>query len=125
MRVPDKIEEISKICKEKKISHIINNAYGLQCSKIAFEINQSMKKGRVDAVIQSTDKNFMVPVGGSIVFCGKNNFVQKLCSIYPGRASGAPIVDLFITLLSLGKNNLEKLLNERKENYKVIISFII
>jgi O-phospho-L-seryl-tRNASec:L-selenocysteinyl-tRNA synthase len=28
-RVPDKIEEIAKICKEKDIFHVINNAYGL------------------------------------------------------------------------------------------------
>lgn len=30
--------------------------------------------------------------------------------MYPGRASAAPITDLFITLLSMGKNGLLQLL---------------
>lgn len=37
-----------------------------------------MTIGRVDAVVQSTDKNFMVPVGGAIV-CGPDpNFIEKV-----------------------------------------------
>ncbi len=31
------------------------------------------RKGRVDAVVQSTDKNFMVPVGGAIVAAGSRD----------------------------------------------------
>jgi O-phospho-L-seryl-tRNASec:L-selenocysteinyl-tRNA synthase len=31
-------------------------------------LNQSIKAGRIDAIISSTDKNFMVPVGGSIIY---------------------------------------------------------
>ena len=31
------------------------------------------RKGRVDAVVQSTDKNFMVPVGGALVAAGKRD----------------------------------------------------
>ena len=30
-----------------------------------------MTVGRVDAIVQSTDKNFLVPVGGAVV-CGPN-----------------------------------------------------
>jgi len=33
---------------------------------------------------------------------------------YPGRASGSPIVDLFLTLLSMGKSAIRKLKKERK-----------
>ena len=35
------------------------------------QITSAWRKGRVDAVVQSTDKNFMVPVGGAIVAAGK------------------------------------------------------
>ncbi len=44
--------------------------------------------GRVDAVVQSTDKNFMVPVGGAIVAAGKGqpNLLDAINKMYPGRA---------------------------------------
>ena len=64
------------------------------------------KNGKLDVVIQSTDKNFMVPVGGSVVFSNDEKIIKKISEIYPGRASGAPIVDLFITLLSMGKQGV-------------------
>ena len=115
-RVPDKLEEIGKLCKELDIFHVVNNAYGLQCSKISNLINQATKHGRIDAVVQSTDKNFMVPVGGSIIFSSKKEVIKSISELYPGRASGSPIQDLFITLLSMGKTGLTKLLKERKEN---------
>ncbi len=54
-------------------------------------------------LVSSTDKNFMVPVGGSIVYSPKKkDIVDKVNKMYPGRASGAPITDLFITELSMG-----------------------
>jgi O-phospho-L-seryl-tRNASec:L-selenocysteinyl-tRNA synthase len=63
-------------------------------------VTESIKKGRIDALISSTDKNFMVPVGGSIIYSGKKkDLVEKINKIYPGRASGGPTVDLFITYL--------------------------
>jgi O-phospho-L-seryl-tRNASec:L-selenocysteinyl-tRNA synthase len=33
--------------------------------------------------------------------------------MYPGRASMGPILDMFITLLSMGENGYKNLLNER------------
>lgn len=36
----DNIEEIADICKRYNIFHVINNAYGLQSSKIIHSINQ-------------------------------------------------------------------------------------
>jgi O-phospho-L-seryl-tRNASec:L-selenocysteinyl-tRNA synthase len=40
--------------------------------------------------------------------------------MYPGRASAAPIIDLFITLLSMGESTFKRLLKERKENFKLL-----
>ena len=38
-----------------------------------------MTVGRVDAVVQSTDKNFLVPVGGAVV-CGPDvSFIEQVC----------------------------------------------
>lgn len=72
-------------------------------------------------LISSTDKNFMVPVGGSLVYSpNKKSIVDKVNRMYPGRASGSPIVDLFITLLSLGETQFKALLQERKSNYKFL-----
>jgi len=58
-RAPDKIEEIGRLCKDIEIGHIVNNAYGLQSYALTEKINRGCVF-RVDAFIQSTDKNFMV-----------------------------------------------------------------
>lgn len=66
-RVNDNLIEISKLCASRKIPHIVNNAYGLQCTKCLHQIEQATRIGRVDVFVQSTDKNLLVPVGGSII----------------------------------------------------------
>lgn len=58
----------------------------------------------------------MVPVGGAFIFSNDKKIIKEISEIYPGRASSAPIIDLFITLLSMGKFGLKKLIEERKEN---------
>ena len=62
-RVPDAVDKVAKLCKVSNVYHIINNAYGLQCAKTSKLINRACVVGRVDAVVCSTDKNFLVPVG--------------------------------------------------------------
>ena len=62
-RVPDSIDEIGKLCARYTINHVINNAYGLQCEHTCKLLNRACVVGRVDAIICSTDKNFLVPVG--------------------------------------------------------------
>ena len=62
-RVPDKVDDIGKLCKSRDVAHVINNAYGLQCPLTCKLINRACIVGRVDAVVCSTDKNFLVPVG--------------------------------------------------------------
>jgi O-phospho-L-seryl-tRNASec:L-selenocysteinyl-tRNA synthase len=132
-RQPDLVDQIAVMCGEHNVSHIINNAYGVQCKLIVKLLNRAMLKGRVDAgrhfffcfpqflshfdccaVIQSTDKNFLVPVGGAIVISTRETFLHNLYEIYPGRASLAPILDLFLTLLSMGEEGYSNLLNERQ-----------
>lgn len=57
----------------------------------------------------------MVPVGGSFLFAQNNDLLDQISGKYPGRASSSPIVDLFITLLSMGKSSIRLLRKERKE----------
>lgn len=40
--------------------------------------------------------------------------LSKISKSYPGRASFSPVLDVFITLLSLGKNGYRKLVDKRK-----------
>lgn len=110
--------EISKLCKDNGLFHLVNNAYGLQSSKICHVINESLKDGGLDVFVQSTDKNFLVPVGGTVIASGKSKIVDQIAKTYPGRASSAPMVDLFITLLSMGKKGYQGLLSERKLLFK-------
>jgi hypothetical protein len=64
---------------------------GVQSSAICAQLTAAWRKGRVDAVVQSSDKNFMVPVGGALVAApaARPQAVLDVNSSYPGRASGA------------------------------------
>jgi O-phospho-L-seryl-tRNASec:L-selenocysteinyl-tRNA synthase len=48
-RQPDLIDKIAELCAKYKVGHVINNAYGLQCSLVSKAINRAILKGRVDA----------------------------------------------------------------------------
>ncbi|KAJ0400192.1 hypothetical protein ATCC90586_009328 [Pythium insidiosum] len=115
----DRLEEIATLCQDHGVAHVINNAYGVQSSKCMHHVNEAMRVGRVDAVVQSLDKNFLMPVGGAIVASGASNedVVSRgvVARIYPGRASNTPSVDFFITLLQMGRSGFRRLLRERKE----------
>ncbi len=59
----------------------------------------------------------MVPIGGAVV-CGPDKaLVEGLGKLYPGRASMSPILDLFITLLSMGSATWKEILRQRKETF--------
>jgi O-phospho-L-seryl-tRNASec:L-selenocysteinyl-tRNA synthase len=63
----------------------------------------------------STDKNFLVPVGGAIVMSPNAELIKNVGKVYAGRASSDPVLDLFITLLSMGLSGYTRLLKEREE----------
>ncbi|KAF4649677.1 hypothetical protein FOZ61_001083, partial [Perkinsus olseni] len=118
-RSPDNIPALGRIAKEFDVPLVVNNAYGLQCTKCCSLIEETSRASdaRVDAVVQSTDKNFLVPIGGSIVI-GQSDLVSDVGAGYPGRASMSPILDLFITLLSLGKSGWMAMLKKRRDMFK-------
>ena len=41
--------------------------------------------------------------------------VEDVCQQYPGRASATPTLDVCLTLLSMGKNGYNKLVQDRKK----------
>ena len=88
-RSADSIVEVAKLCAAADVGHVVNNAYGVQVStnpgdamvtddslsqepvdamtvwlrqsaRLCALVTSAWRKGRVDAVVQSTDKNFMV-----------------------------------------------------------------
>ena len=120
-RRPDKVDLLAKICKDNDIPHVINNAYGLQCPLIAKLVNRAISIGRVDYVVQSLDKNFMTPVGGAIIASPTSALIKQVSKLYPGRASSTPIVDLFLTLLSMGEKNWRNLHEQRLKLLPVLI----
>ena len=56
----------------------------------------------------------MVPVGGAIITCPDPKTITEISRLYPGRASISPVLDLFITLLSMGEEGLLKIWRERQ-----------
>ena len=119
-RVPDNIKEIAKFAKENQIIHIINNAYGLQTPTLLKLIRQSIDAGRVDAIIQSTDKNFLTPVGGAVITSPYSNLIGAISKCYAGRASASPVVQLLVSLLSMGKQGYFSRIEIQKQNRKIL-----
>ncbi|PHJ22189.1 o-phosphoseryl-trna selenium transferase, partial [Cystoisospora suis] len=39
-REPDQVDAIAQMCREKNVGHVINHAYGLQCSKCSHLVDQ-------------------------------------------------------------------------------------
>lgn len=105
-----------------EVPHIINNAYGVQSADICKRITAACRRGNVDAIVQSTDKNFMVPVGGAIVAGPlKNNWlVDKVNKNYPGRASISAHLDLLITLLHWGATGWKQVLQDREYLFPIL-----
>jgi len=109
--------EIAKLCQKVDVPHLVNNAYGVSSRNCMNLISEACRQGRVDAYAQSTDKNFLVPVGGAVVAGPDKSFITAVAQTYPGRASITPILDVFITLLGLGEAGFLNLLKERKTCY--------
>lgn len=116
-RACDDLEALAIISKKHNIPHIINNAYGLQSTYITHQIEQAHRVGNVDLFVQSTDKNLMVPVGGAIIVGQNKKLVNEVAKSYAGRASSSQTLDVFMTLLSLGKEGYMELVQERKDNF--------
>jgi len=119
-REPDNIKEISKLAQEKDLVHIIINAYGVQSPEWMKLIRSAIDAGRVDAIIQSTDKNFLTPVGGSLIASPAKENIIKISQTYAGRASATPVVNFLISMLSLGINGYQKLIEEQQQNRKLL-----
>ena len=120
-RLPDDIVGVSKLAKEFSIPVIVNNAYGLQSGATCKASDRDIRVGRVDMLISSTDKSMLVPVGGALVYSPQSGMVDLVRKNYPGRASMSPILDVFITLLSMGKRELRSVLKEREDCYQYLM----
>jgi len=115
-RESDPVKEIAKACAEKDIPLVINNAYGVQSERVMSEIRAAVDAGRVDAVVQSSDKNFLAPVGASIVVTPKENFIDPIADTYAGRATAAPVVQTLAAMLAIGLDTYKDLQKEQLEN---------
>jgi len=119
-REHDNIKEISKFAEENDLVHIVINAYGVQSPEWMKLIRSAIDAGRIDAIIQSTDKNFLTPVGGAVIASPAKETITKISQTYAGRASATPIVNFLISMLSLGISGYQKLLKEQQHNREIL-----
>ncbi|MFX1394676.1 MAG: O-phosphoseryl-tRNA(Sec) selenium transferase [Promethearchaeota archaeon] len=119
-REHDDIKEISKLAKEHDLVHIVINAYGVQSTDWMKLIRSAIDAGRVDVIIQSTDKNFLTPVSGALITSPYEDTITKISQAYAGRASATPIVNFLISMLSLGLNGYQNLMEEQKKNRELL-----
>ena len=115
-RESDPVKQIARLCSDQDVPFVINNAYGVQSQDIMAKIRSAIDAGRVDAVIQSSDKNFLAPVGGSIVVSPKPEVIEWTSDSYAGRASAAPVIQTLAALLSLGHEKYKELQQQQQEN---------
>ncbi len=115
-REHDDIKEISKFAKENDLVHIVINAYGVQSPEWMKIIRSAIDAGRIDAIIQSTDKNFLTPVGGAVIASPVEENIIKISQAYAGRASATPVVNFLISILSMGISGYQKLIEEQQKN---------
>ncbi|KAH8052160.1 transferase [Aureococcus anophagefferens] len=113
-RAPDDVAAVARLCAAREVAHVVNNAYGVQCARSSATLSRACRVGRVDLVVQSTDKNFLVPVGGAVVASPDAAMVAEVGRGYPGRASATPSQDLLVTLLGLGRRGWRGLLDGRE-----------
>ncbi len=119
-RENDNLKEISKFAKENELVHIIINAYGVQSPEWMSLIRSAIDAGRVDAIIQSTDKNFLTPIGGAVIASPSKETILRISQAYAGRASATPIVNFLISMLSLGINGYQELIKKQKDNRRLL-----
>ncbi len=119
-REHDNLKEISRLAQDKGLIHIIINAYGVQSPEWMKLIRAAIDAGRVDAIIQSTDKNFLTPIGGALIASPNNESIDKISQAYAGRASATPVVNFLISMLSLGISGYQKLIEEQQQNRKIL-----
>ena len=119
-RKSDPVKEISKIAAECDVPLVINNAYGVQSDGIMASIRSAIDAGRVDAIVQSGDKNFLCPVGSSIITSPDSKVLAWISETYAGRATAAPIVQTLAALLSLGLARYTELRKEQVDNKRYL-----
>ena len=119
-RESDDIKEISKIAYDNDLIHIVINAYGVQSPKWMSYIRAAVDAGRVDVIIQSTDKNVLTPVGGSIIASPEKEIINKISQTYAGRATANPVVNFLISMLALGIEGYQHLIDEQQKNHKLL-----
>ncbi|VDN97290.1 unnamed protein product [Rodentolepis nana] len=137
-RVPDRLPAITRLCRKYgNIPHLVNNAYGVQSKRCMgliecawTEVKSTHSEGNstqspsppLDLLyVQSTDKNLMIPVGGAIIAGFSKDLIKEIAESYPGkcagRASGTPSLDVFATLLHLGRRGWEDLCSKQEICY--------
>jgi O-phospho-L-seryl-tRNASec:L-selenocysteinyl-tRNA synthase len=119
-RDSDPVKDIAKACSEHDMPLVINNAYGVQSERVMAEIRAAVDAGRVDAVVQSSDKNFLAPVGASIVVTPKKDFIDSIADTYAGRATAAPVAQTLAALLAIGLDTYKDLQKEQLETKKLL-----
>jgi O-phospho-L-seryl-tRNASec:L-selenocysteinyl-tRNA synthase len=120
-RESDPVKEVAKLCKEFNVPLVINNAYGIQSEKIMNQLRSGIDAGHVDAIVQSSDKNFLTPVGASIITSPKKEIIESVSAMYAGRASATPVLQTLLALLLLGKSGYQDLRTEQKENHTYLM----
>lgn len=117
----DDLLAAGRLCREFGIPHLVNNAYGIQSPVCVSAINRARQEKVLDVMVASSDKNFMVPVGGAIV-AANTELLAQITASYAGRASISPLLDLFTTLVSMGSARYKALLTSRTEMFMYLYS---
>ncbi|MGY5872696.1 MAG: O-phosphoseryl-tRNA(Sec) selenium transferase [Candidatus Thorarchaeota archaeon] len=119
-RESDPVKQIARLCSDHEIPFVINNAYGVQSQDTMKDIRSAIDAGRVDAVVQSSDKNFLAPVGSSIIVSQNPEVINWTADTYAGRATAAPVIQTLAALLATGHKKYQELQHQQLENLALL-----
>ncbi|MES1916844.1 MAG: hypothetical protein MHM6MM_008629 [Cercozoa sp. M6MM] len=122
-RAADDVLAVGRMCHERGVAHVVNHAYGAMSPHTSALLEKALRStsSRVDLVVMSTDKNFCVPVGGSVVCSALPGLVDNVAQTYAGRASAAPVLDLCISLLQVGTRAYADLFRQQTLAYEALL----
>ena len=115
-RCPDDVGRVGEFCKARGITHLVNNAYGIQSQVVA----KRLSNAHYDFAVSSLDKSFCVPVGGACLYSARRE-VADVLKQFPGRAAAAGM-DLVITLLELGQDGFLALQAQRRQLFAYFVA---
>jgi len=115
------IDEIKKIyhANSNKISAIVSSTCFF-APRVPDNIKEIAKFAKENQIIHIINNAYGLPVGGAVITSPNPDLVEAISKCYAGRASASPVVQLLVSLLSMGKQGYLSRIEKQQQNHKIL-----